>query len=684
MRKYLRTLCIVTVIFMSFMPTAKANFGDLRFEVTNVSLNESKIRFEGWAFIHRTNNFRTVYKNADPSNEILASDGGQEIQIRAYKNNEATAFDTVTNADANYTNPKYNFYYEHFYKDGRSIGDTYNGGLASNTCYYNSGYCYYQDMAFNIEFDTKSPAWSNITASDTISFKIAVTNKSYRNNKATSEPYWKEDYIYAYPENVDSAGNNFIKINKNVLTDVVKMIVINGRWIESDNNGTFKSVSVYGANGQYYKMVSATKNKSTPIWSQYGTIGQRIIELYTTPNYYDCTYSGLAGDHEGCYNGTCANGNANSCNLSNVNKRYIYSSYVQPTGRLEINVKEDKKCPVSAPTIDKLQCNNTGTINSTCNELTVSYNGSTADVKVEETGVITNLLTPTKIFDGGGFHMGIMYYNTLKWSCVSGNCDNNIKEAMNQKLKTIDNFKSGINLDNVVFNGKSIDRGLFIKNCNQNGTFANGNTLTTVCTFFLPKSTKDYNGKILYGQGTDYGINNKYYTDLNYSGDYPISFDIVGMDRLTPTSVVKDSKNNGRAWTGNWKLSFNNCNIKVYRRLYNDPEPESGGNDPQGTPPGKVLSYKYIYRPIDVTNPFPRHYAGLNWRKWYYESSSNRERIANSYDSSKLEYKIELTAKNISEIQNYNRLHNYGDWYKIDEVTKESDFVEKYNMRVGD
>lgn len=86
----------------------------------------------------------------------------------------------------------------------------------------------------------------------------------------------------------------------------------------------------------------------------------------------------------------------------------------------------------------------------------------------------------------------------------------------------------------------------------------------------------------------------------------------------------------------------------------------------------------FIYRPIDLNNPFPNRNAGMNWYDWY-NNSQNKDRLEKSYN--KLQYQITLDSKLVSEIKKYNKneLNNGGylDWKTIDELSNSS-FVDEY------
>ena len=55
-------ILIFFLVFVSLVSNAYAARGELRYEVTNFSLDGTKITFEGWAFLHQTNNYNTIYK----------------------------------------------------------------------------------------------------------------------------------------------------------------------------------------------------------------------------------------------------------------------------------------------------------------------------------------------------------------------------------------------------------------------------------------------------------------------------------------------------------------------------------------------------------------------------------------------------------------------------------------------
>lgn len=343
-------------------------------------------------------------------------------------------------------------------------------------------------------------------------------------------------------------------------------------------------------------------------------------------------------------------------NVIAINKK-VYSPAVY---KYEYTTTE-YKCDVSEPQNKELSCNNNLTLNSGCDRLTVSKDSASADVEINQKGMLSSLLTPNNLFAGGGFKFGLIYTNEISWNYVESNPNAEIEEAMKNKLKTLTDFENNINLSNVNFNGKTIDASLFEKKCYQTGEFTAGKTLTTVCTFFLPKSEMDeYTGKVTYGVGIDKGINNKYYTALTDNGNYKIEASIENMSIIKDDTAKSDGVG-GKNWTGNWNVTLKDCNINIYSLIS-----------------GKI---KFIYRPIDIKNPFPSRNPGINWYEWY-SNYSNKERLEKTY--SNLNYTVSIDNTMLAKIKEYNEGTNYFDFDTME--NDKSTFLKNYfpNAKVGD
>ena len=690
MRKHF--LIIIGVFFFFVTPLiAKADFGDLRYEITDVEVNGSNITFKGWAFIHRTNNFVTVKSGS----KVVADNGGQMILMQAVDNN-GKVIETIAKPGSDEVN--YNFYCELFYKGysgseyygcrnpkGKVIGKKYYESNDINTCKIGNNVktqCYYEDLYFAITF--KTGEW-NVSDLNNITFKIAASNNFFENKRNSygngfyyeNNYYTKLDDVSIARASIKNFNNKYIEINKGKIEDKVEFIASKAILLKP-NDDSNKFVYKNSANTTYGSWGTECKSNSTYF-------------LVNDSNYPNGRSNKLTNDRcedflgyncKGSYNYLIrisatpeefSNNRVIACPTTQNSGGTVAvarGSHVKPSGKLQISIKNDKKCSVTNPLPDKLECNNSGTLSSTCEELTIHTDKGSAVVKIVQTGTVSSVLTPGKIYAGGGFNFGIMYYNNIKWSYVGsvpGNeLHNAVNNVMNGKLKDYESYIAGINISNLKLDGEYITNGM-IKQCFSSSTnkdYYGDNGLSVTCIFTFPSSTVGYDGNITYNSASTIDINNKYYTLMDKYGDLEVTATISGMDRITDSAAKGDSKEQGKAWTGNWSDSIDGCEIKVYPLFYNGD--------------GK---YNFIYRPIDINNPFPNRNAGINWYDWY-NVSSNKNRLINTY--SELDYIAKLDNNTIANIKNYNKNNNYLDWDTINKNTGNSSFVSDYVERVGD
>lgn len=694
MKKKIFLFLFIIITSLSLLENVKAekgNCGAVRYDVTNLNIRDEKITFTGWAFINCTQNY-TDYKGNDSS--IVKSGGGQKIKIRAIDSNgnQVGSEKEVNGSIVN--NINYNFYCQQYYfqTEKSECEKAYNGTFPSsgwnNRCTDGvaSSQCLYQNIGFSITFNTSE--W-NVEDGTQIRFQIAVTNRDYQNKYNRSYSNW-ETLSLNKAVKPDIKNNPNIEIVKNSSGESVKVIIsegifrdINGNYVVETSDGTKGSCTYVrkdyahckpyswsdAVEGEVYKISSSTigafKNGySASTINEFKILGNTTT--YSPGRYIVYVEKGWRGERKR-YPGS-------------DKEMVLYASWVKPTGEFVIKVYNDKKCKPSQPNI-KASCNSSSSsFSSTCEELTVKTNDanneikSKANVKISQTGSITTILTPTNTYAGGGFKFGIMYHNTISWSLVKqykGTIEDITKE-MQAKLK--ENFVDGFGLKNVKFGNEQIPDDYFKQNikCQETGSFTNGNTLTTMCIVYLPNSVvEEYTGKVTYKQGDNLGLNNKYYTPIDWDSNkkYEVVATISGMDRLKESSVKADSKDKNKAWTGTWEYTLNgskdNCDINLYP-LYGQP---TGGK--------KNLKYTFIYRPIDLNNPFPNRNPGMNWYDWY-NIERNKERLESSYNRE--QYSITLDSQKTSEIKKYNKDElnkgGYFDWKTIE--NGQSSFIDKY------
>ena len=694
MKKKIFLFLFIIITSLSLLENVKAekgNCGAVRYDVTNLNIRDEKITFTGWAFINCTQNY-TDYKGNDSS--IVKSGGGQKIKIRAIDSNgNQVGIEKEVNGSI-VNNINYNFYCQQYYfqTEKSECEKAYNGTFPSsgwnNRCTDGvaSSQCLYQNIGFSITFNTSE--W-NVEDGTQIRFQIAVTNRDYQNKYNRSYSNW-ETLSLNKAVKPDIKNNPNIEIVKNSSGESVKVIIsegifrdINGNYVVETSDGTKGSCTYVrkdyahckpyswsdAVEGEIYKISSSTigafKNGySASTINEFKILGNTTT--YSPGRYIVYVEKGWRGERKR-YPGS-------------DKEMVLYASWVKPTGEFVIKVYNDKKCKPSQPNI-KASCNSSSSsFSSTCEELTVKTNDanneikSKANVKISQTGSITTILTPTNTYAGGGFKFGIMYHNTISWSLVKqykGTIEDITKE-MQAKLK--ENFVDGFGLKNVKFGNEQIPDDYFKQNikCQETGSFTNGNTLTTMCIVYLPNSVvEEYTGKVTYKQGDNLGLNNKYYTPIDWDSNkkYEIVATISGMDRLKESSVKADSKDKNKVWTGTWEYTLNgskdNCDINLYP-LYGQP---TGGK--------KNLKYTFIYRPIDLNNPFPNRNPGMNWYDWY-NIERNKERLESSYNRE--QYSITLDSQKTSEIKKYNKDElnkgGYFDWKTIE--NGQSSFIDKY------
>lgn len=694
MKKKIFLFLFIIITSLSLLENVKAekgNCGAVRYDVTNLNIRDEKITFTGWAFINCTQNY-TDYKGNDSS--IVKSGGGQKIKIRAIDSNgnQVGSEKEVNGSIVN--NINYNFYCQQYYfqNEKSECEKAYNGTFPSsgwnNRCTDGvaASQCLYQNVGFSITFNTSE--W-NVEDGTQIRFQIAVTNRDYQNKYNRSYSNW-ETLSLNKAIKPDIKNNPNIEIVKNSSGESVKVIIsegifrdINGNYVVETSDGTKGSCTYVrkdyahckpyswsdAVEGEVYKISSSTIGAFKNGYSA-STINEfKILGNTTTysPGRYIVYVEKGWRDERKRYPGS-------------DKEMVLYASWVKPTGEFVIKVYNDKKCKPSQPNI-KASCNSSSSsFSSTCEELTVKTNDandeikSKANIKISQTGSITTILTPTNTYAGGGFKFGIMYHNTISWSLVKqykGTIEDITKE-MQAKLK--ENFVDDFGLKNVKFGNEQIPDDYFKQNikCQETGSFTNGNTLTTMCIVYLPNSVvEEYTGKVTYKQGDNLGLNNKYYTPIDWDSNkkYEIVATISGMDRLKESSVKADSKDKNKVWTGTWEYTLNgskdNCDINLYP-LYGQP---TGGK--------KNLKYTFIYRPIDLNNPFPNRNPGMNWYDWY-NIERNKERLESSYNRE--QYSITLDSQKTSEIKKYNKDElnkgGYFDWKTIE--NGQSSFIDKY------
>lgn len=708
MRKHFIKLILVILISITFgISNVKASCGDLVYDVLDMSITETKITIRGWAFIHKTcNGYYRKDNEADKN-----STTNQQIKINLCNDSKCYYNDAEGNDQ---TRNWFDFDY--------IMGYTRGGIREKDYTYQNIGF----EVSF--EIDTIREIFKEYGENQELYFTIAATNDDYSQKYDEGKCNGTESFNQlTKTKRKKINGRNWVEEKMKVLDASIRGNV-NNETIEIKAAGTEQLLytgwhtgtgkSTYIGWGQIYAYQKAEGKNNTPIDENYvintkatnpGTYtikarrttnsyssGPESSNYYTCANYeiddngntkYNDSFLNVVEYEEGysfCNSGSCRNvistfnnnGLVTTCSNDWINvEKYISFAKVFGKTTLNIKIKNDKKCEVSEPSSStNMNCNDWTNLSSSCDELTIRENDSSAVVEITQNGYISNIFKSNLVnndteynansYDGGWFQYAIVYRNevsfNIKSSSLSGS-ETDINNAMQSRIKNLSSFQDNIELD--ITNGlENITGTKLIKKCTESGNFTNDNTLVTTCTFFLPSSEVMGLGKVTYSENeADANVTNKYYIDFN-ENEHKVSVTLKNLSRLSDNK--DDSKDKSKVWFGTWEVKTD-CNLKVTNRLIKTDDGSSGD--------GKT-KYKFIYRPIDLKNPFPNsRFPGVNWDSWY-NVSKNKERLENSY--TKRDYYTLLDNKTISEIKEYNKKNNY--FGSVDEK-----FFEKYIKEGG-
>lgn len=665
---------IITIISLSNIVYAKdLQYGELRYEITELDITDNNIVFKGWAIIGRTQNGRNQNGN----------DTNQEIRITANFGSDPVS---VTQRGDN-SSGDWNFFYENYWRSWddncnkdcqvekvyTGQGYTYGGKTWDNKCNANDYHsqCYYENIGFTIRFDISE--WG-ITNDQDVTFTIAARNDSY--NKWTSE----EPLAITSPVAKIANSSKNIIINRQSSTNELKALAEDAMYRTYDGNlVSCDDVYCIINPDSTYTISDISNNYYPSTANRYpsNTIGSGMYAIKVKNESSTCP--GMPKKSDGS--------DTKGCLMpGNDTSYYVYSSWMKAGGQFSLNIKGYKKCSPTSPNNNKLSCNKSKTYNSECDHLTIyddkyriennKFYDFRADITFNQKITISSVLTPNTTYSGGGLKFNVIYNNKISWdyyddgniSCTVINnageiidqCNNDklneiIEIKLNDKLKKNDEFEKNLNIT-AKFPNETNNINL-IRQCNydNDGKKIKNKKSNTICVFTLPKAEMDtYSGKIkrYIEDSSLLNVNNKFYTGINDIGKYTITANISGLSRFKENVSRNDSKSG--SWIGNLSDSFSNCEITLIPYLY--------------TEKGK---YRFIYRPIDLNNPFPNRNAGFNWYDWI-NKDSNKERLKNSY--SVLQYSINLDNQSINSIKDYNDSHNYLKWDFDDD---ESEFINK-------
>lgn len=514
----------------------------------------------------------------------------------------------------------------------------------------------------------------NVNGEDTCSKDLKEKNQNWYyhyhgaySNEIPSKGDWKGDDIVRR----DSGDNtpNDVEINK-----------LSGNYKEYEcatllTQNTLNRVDIYGN-----PVKDGDKEKDNTYISITRSASKEDIK-----EYKEVEENGAGPDGKIIWSGASNSGSDHSSNCG-TDKVVATNGNVYSPALYRITTETDKYNCIADSPVKNGECNNTVNVSSECEKKTfeVVEDGKSIDnpeakaarvvVGFTQDVTLTNLLTPTRIYQGGGVKIGFIYKSTVTATIDSNSNEGDydyLKNQINNKIRDtlLDSQKIASNISNgatLTFTDEKkkeykISPAQMQTSCEQKGDIISNGKVITTCTIFLPESeVKLGTGKVTYENDIkkDKGINNEFYTPIKYNGELYMSAKFENLTAINGINLDGWMKNITVTYDGK-RNRASNCIVNTYPRFYEEDN----------------KTYKFIYRPIDINNPFPNRNAGVNWYSWY-EEPANKNRLESSYD--KVEYQMELDNQSVSKIKEYNKDKNYLDWKGINEKTGKSDFVRDY------
>lgn len=669
MKKMFLMIFMITSFFLFFDIVSAAD-GDLVYDITNMTISETSITFEGWAEINGFHN-----------------NGGKTTIIKVYalrdgddnKANWISAQKFEYNGKYNRALYEANCIRKPFNPNKTSeCYDPYDGG--EHKCEGNSG-CLYENVGFKAIFNLEDI--SEKFGNSNISFKLEVYNSN-------SKQICSSDLgVFEGNANLENGGvynGNKFNVKISNLSSSAKVVVSLGRVLTALGNDFAQGTAFYWAQERIYSVKSrgvSSNNSRVP--------GLTMYQMgYSPPGNVSCTKE-------------FPNSVKNYADVGNKCNGWAYATWVQVTGKVVVNIKEEESPLVCEVNVNKkLHCEN-GSFDSSCKETINAKNitiggeggcgGGTAIVKanviIKQKGSLEFSLDKGPIYSGGGFKYSLIYNNEVTWAYAengkkgcpdvvieywdsnfneckkkivkSSECDSDaeydaiIKQAMANKYNGLKNSSAVVSMpdSNNIKGPNDNDTGTWSCTASNVTSWAPNTTLKASCKFtlydaFIDKQTSN----VVYGnyEGDKYiPKGSMYFTPIKYpSGQFPVKATFSGLSSI-----------NSMKWNATYE-----CGIECQQKLVED-------------------KYLYYFRPISLSEPFPNNRTpGSNWIDWI-NNEENKKRLLNTYTTSNnLEYTVNLTNTDIANIKKYNEEKNFEGKGYLDnsiDINGNSDFIKKYN-----
>jgi len=128
-----------------------------------------------------------------------------------------------------------------------------------------------------------------------------------------------------------------------------------------------------------------------------------------------------------------------------------------------------------------------------------------------------------------------------------------------------------------------------------------------------------------------------YYIPLKKeTGTFPIEVSI------NDVNIIASNHGTGNKHSHKWSINYS-CSVDNVQKLY---DLDNGG-------------FEFIYRPINMSNPFPNRTPGNNWQPLMNEIKVGDNNAIEKMTRNTLEYEVYLGESEINTIKNYNNTNNY-------------------------
>lgn len=706
MKKIILTLAIIVIsLFINTNVYAENLYNDyakrnhqLIYDIVELNITETAITFNGWAIISDVDN------NKNGRNTYIS------IVAKQYDKNKkknVPIFETKVDEKTGYNNIYNNYLYEATCMKWASLENSND----SENCIQK-----YEDSTCKITYFGKNeketvPSWSslnNLNPSgfevtkipscryDNVGFDVKINLNEVKQKAINNNPiYFYIKVVYKKDGVVKKTLEKAIGVNDGAVTgDRSNDNVVVG--------GFSKYAKIEIPEGRVMNIISNNgndivkfRNSGEYVWNQYDSF--EIIdtkklsnaEKYGTLKVYKLKYyTNLTGEFR--------DGNVYGQKTSEYKYEetgWAHASWITIEGQVYMQLDNITNCPPETRNIENNECQET-TYNETKNYIISKEINTTkedhpylnklgncnlyvkktlrGEISVTQIGDFSLSLDSNKITSGMGFEMSAGYNGRMSYEmchekesipelaytiiysyydneqgCILGTEVVEIKdknsnewkwfaEEAQKKLSDPSNNKKIVtSYDSNIYSEKNKNTATlnrwtanYIETTKDN-KWMPGEEITYNLKFDLDNACINVNdAKIRYTNANCDPIkeidgNKLYYTPLKYMEEkFPVWIEVSNLSML---------KNN------TWDLNYS-CNVDTIQKLYN-----------------KDYSYKFIYRPISLSNPFPNRLPLNNWVKLY----EDKDAFTKAMSRDDLEYQVTLTPTTIGKIKQNNKNNKY-------------------------